>query len=66
MAEGVELNMEADTLRGEGCLVDVECMGALVRQHGLVDDRIQIDGGPTDFDWHERTWGKQSTWGGGA
>ncbi len=66
MAKGVKLNMEVDTLGEEGCLVDVELMGALVRQHGLVDDWIQIDGGPTNVDWHESMRGKRSAWGGGA
>ncbi len=66
MDKGVELNTEVDTLGGEGCLVDVECMSAFVRQHGLVNDWIQIDGGPADVDWHKSMQGKWSTWGGSA
>ena len=66
MAKGIELNTEANTLGGEGCLVDLERMGVFVRHHGLANDQIQTDGGPTNVDWHKSTWDKQSTWGGGA
>jgi hypothetical protein len=31
MAEGIELNVEVDTLGGEGCLVDMERVSAFVR-----------------------------------
>ncbi len=66
MAKGIKLNMGVNTLGGEPILVDVEHMVALLRQQSLVDDWIQIDGGPTNVDRHESARGKRSAWGGGA
>ncbi len=43
MAKGGKLNTEVDTLVGEGCIINVSCMSAFVRQHCLVDNWIQVD-----------------------
>ena len=49
--KSVEHHTTIDARGGEGCLVDLEGVGALRRLHCRVDDGVKLDGHLVNLDW---------------